>query len=91
MGIAALLLTLLTASLFYLTDRQQRWLDQPLPTALRWLSGGLLVLAALLWMAALGWSLGLIVGLWALLTSLLLMSLLVGHWRDGFQKSGGRS
>lgn len=91
LGIAASLLTLLAAVLFYLTDREQRWLDHPLPGLLRLGVVLLLAVSAGLWVLLLGPGVGLMVGLWGLLLALLVLTLLAGHQQDSFQKAERRS
>ncbi|MZR62821.1 hypothetical protein [Alcanivorax sp. DP30] len=90
MGIAASLLTLVAATLFYLTDREQRWLMKPLSSWQRLISLLMLLAAAGLWSLSLGLSVGLMAWLWVLVLSLIVLALLAGHHRDTFQKSGGR-
>ncbi|KGD64706.1 hypothetical protein Y5S_02072 [Alcanivorax nanhaiticus] len=91
----ALLLTLLAATLFYLADREQRWLDRPLPMVARWLGVGLTVPAALLWVWSQGLGVGLMFWLWSQAAFLIVLALLAAHQHDSFQKgnrmSRGRS
>ncbi|MGB2248088.1 MAG: hypothetical protein ACPH3N_10475 [Alcanivorax sediminis] len=89
-GIAASLLTLVSAVLLYLTDREQRLLTVPLAPWLRLVSLALLTGAAGLWVLSQGVTLGLMVGLWVFVLAQLVLVLLVGHYRDSFQKTGGR-
>jgi len=89
-GIAASLLTLVSAVLLYLTDREQRLLTVPLVAWLRLVSLVLLTAAAGLWVLFQGVALGLMVGLWVFVLVQLVLVLLVGHYRDSFQKTGGR-
>ena len=91
MGIVASLLTLLAAALYYLADREQRLLVQPLLPRQRVTSLMMLLTAAGLWIQAMGIAVGLMVGLWGLILSLILLPMLAGHLRDSFQKTGGRS
>ncbi|MCG8392128.1 MAG: hypothetical protein MI745_03505 [Pseudomonadales bacterium] len=84
----AVLATLASVFLFYLSDRQQRWLDQPLPGPARLGAWLLLLAAAGFWVFALGVSVGLFVGLWVFTVPALLLPLVVGHQRDSFQKRG---
>ena len=88
MGFAASALTLVIAVLFYLTDREQRLLDRPLPGALRLVAVLLLVVDSVLWVWLLGLGVGLMVGLWVLLLALLVLALVVGHQQDGFSRPG---
>ncbi|MGB1466156.1 MAG: hypothetical protein ACPG8O_07285 [Alcanivorax nanhaiticus] len=91
----ALLVTLLAATLFYLTDREQRWLDRQLPMVARWLGAGLTVPAAVLWVWSQGVGIGLMFWLWSLVVSLIVLALVAAHQHDSFQKgkrmSRGRS
>lgn len=86
MAIAAFILTLVATTLFYLSDREQRWLDAPLPGWFK--AAGVLMLfaTAMLWVLALGAGIGMMVWWWVSALSLLVMALVVGHQRDGFQK-----
>ena len=82
----AILATLASVVLFYLSDRQQRWLDQPLPGLSRLLALLLLAAAAALWMVILGVGVGLFVGLWVFALPAILLPLIAGHYRDSFQR-----
>ena len=82
----AVLATLASVVLFYLSDRQQRWLDQPLPGLSRLLALLLLAASAVLWMVTLGMGVGLFVGLWVFTLPALLLPLMAGHYRDSFQR-----
>ena len=82
----AVLATLASVVLFYLSDRQQRWLDQPLPGLSRLLALLLLAAAAALWMVILGVGVGLFVGLWVFALPAMLLPLMAGHYRDSFQR-----
>lgn len=82
----AVLATLASVVLFYLSDRQQRWLDRPLPGLARLLALLLLVAATVLWMASLGIGVGFFAGLWMFTLVALLLPLLAGHYRDSFQR-----
>ncbi|MCK0154702.1 hypothetical protein MWU49_13360 [Alcanivorax sp. S6407] len=90
MGIAASLLTLVSAALFYLTDREQRWLAAPLASWQRLVSILLLLLAAGLWVVLLGIGVGLMAALWLFILALVVQTLLAAHQRDTYQKNGGR-
>ena len=87
--LVAVLATLASVLLFYLSDRQQRWLDQPLPVFSRLIA--LAMLAGGLWLLSLqmGVSVGLFVGLWVFTLPALLVPLLVSHYRDSYQRRGG--
>jgi hypothetical protein len=82
----AILATLASVVLFYLSDRQQRWLDQPLPGLSRLLALLLLAASAVLWMVTLGMGVGLFVGLWVFALPAILLPLIAGHYRDSFQR-----
>ncbi len=82
----AVLATLASVVLFYLSDRQQRWLDQPLPGLSRLLALLLLAASAVLWMVTLGMGVGLFVGLWVFALPAILLPLIAGHYRDSFQR-----
>lgn len=82
----AILATLVSVVLFYLGDRQQRWLDQPLPGLVRLIALLLLVAATAFWVVSLGIGVGLFVGLWVFTLPALLLPLMVGHYRDSFQR-----
>jgi len=82
----AVLASLVSVVLFYLSDRQQRWLDQPLPGLARLLALLLLAAATALWVVSLGVGVGLFVGLWVVTLSTLLLPLMAGHYRDSFQR-----
>ena len=90
MWVAALPATLAAVVLFYLSDRQQRWLDRPLPGVARLLALLLALAGAVLWVMALGLGVGLMVALWLLTLPALLMALFAGHHRDTFQKVSGK-
>ena len=87
--LVAVLATLASVLLFYLSDRQQRWLDQPLPVFTRIIA--LALLAGGLWLLSLqlGVSVGLFVGLWVFTLPALLVPLLVSHYRDSYQRRRG--
>ena len=85
----AVLATLASVVLFYLSDRQQRWLDQPLPGLSRLLALLLLAASAVLWMVTLGMGVGLFVGLWVFALPAMLLPLMAGHYRDSFQRGLG--
>jgi hypothetical protein len=82
----AVLATLASVVLFYLSDRQQRWLDQPLPGLSRLLALLLLAASAVLWMVTLGVGVGLFVGLWVFALPAMLLPLMAGQYRDSFQR-----
>lgn len=82
----AVLATLASVVLFYLSDRQQRWLDRPLPGLARLLAVLLLVAATVLWVVSLGVGVGFFAGLWIFTLAALLLPLLAGHYRDSFQR-----
>lgn len=82
----AVLATLVSVVLFYLSDRQQRWLAQPLPPLVRLIAVLLLLAATALWVASLGLGVGLFVGLWMVTLPALLLPLIAGHYRDSFQR-----
>ncbi len=82
----AVLATLASVVLFYLSDRQQRWLKQPLPAMVRLLAVLLLAAATALWILSLGVGVGLFVGLWVFALPAMLLPLMAGHYRDSFQR-----
>ena len=86
----SLLASLSAAALIYLSDRQQRWLDRPLPTVVRALGVLMALASAALWVLTLGLGVGLMVAMWLLLLAVLLMSLWAGHYRASFQKVNGK-
>ncbi|MEQ3634801.1 hypothetical protein [Alcanivorax sp.] len=87
--LVAVLATLASVALFYLSDRQQRWLDQPLPAWTRLIALLMLVGGVLLLTLQLGVSVGLFVGLWVFTLPALLVPLIVSHYRDSYQRRGG--
>ena len=82
----AVLATLASVVLFYLSDRQQRWLKQPLPAMVRLLAVLLLAPATALWILSLGVGVGLFVALWVFVLPAMLLPLMAGHYRDSFQR-----
>ncbi|MED5390044.1 MAG: hypothetical protein VX793_14380 [Pseudomonadota bacterium] len=82
----AALASLVSVILFYLSDRQQRWLSLPLSGLWRWLAWLLLAAATALWVIYLGIGVGLFVGLWMAALPALLVTLVAGHHRDSFQR-----
>ncbi len=88
--LVAVLATFASVALFYLSDRQQRWLDQPLPAFTRLIALAMLAGGLLLFTLQLGVSVGLFVGLWVSTLPALLVPLIVSHYRDSYQRRGGR-
>ncbi|MFP1677493.1 hypothetical protein ACLD02_02285 [Alloalcanivorax sp. C16-2] len=82
--------------LLYLSDRQQRALDRPLPPAAR-LAGLVMVAGAFAgWGWHLGPGVGLFTALWVFALGAMGLPMLVGHWVDSYRAgrrktSGGRA